>query len=208
MRISRKRRYAPVDTAPVYRFNDHIRVPRVRVIGFNGEHIGEISTEEAIAIARRDGHDLVEINPKVNPPICKIVDYGQFKYQKDKEERLKKQKQKAVEVKGIRISARIGDHDTAIRIQQSLRFFKRGDKVKIEMILRGREQAHREIAEGVMHDFIKQLGESAELIVEQEVKRQGNKITALVAGTLKANVVVDDKDESDDDEDAPETDAS
>lgn len=200
MRISRKRRYAPVDTAPVYRFNDHIRVPRVRVIGFNGEHLGDITLEEAVALARREGHDLVEINPKSNPPICKIVDYGQFKYQKDKEERLKKQKQKAIEVKGIRISARIGGHDTAIRIQQSLRFLKRGDKVKIEMILRGREQAHRELAEGVMHDFIKTLGESADLIVEQEVKRQGNKITALIAGTVKANVVVEDKDDDEDED--------
>lgn len=194
MRISRKRR-APVETGPRFRFNEHIRVPEVRVIGFNGEHIGLISTAAAIRQAQDEGHDLVEINPKANPPICKIVDYGQFKYQREKEERLKKQHQKAIEVKGIRISMRISDHDKEIRRNQSLKFLSRGDKLKLELILRGREQAHRDIAEQVMREFILDLKNHAEIIVEQEVKRQGNKITALLAGTVKEPIEDDGEDQ-------------
>lgn len=183
MRISRKRRQY-VEQKPRFRFNQMIRVPVVRVIGFSGEHLGEMRVEEAMQRAQEEGHDLAEINPKANPPICKIVNYGQFKYQKDKEERFKKQKQHAVEVKGIRISARISEHDMQTRLEQALKFLRRGDKLKIELILRGREQAHRELAEDVAHDFIRHLREHATLVIEQEVKRQGNKITALLAGTL------------------------
>lgn len=196
MRISRHRR-PPVDNKPKFRFNMMIRVPLVRVIGFNNEHLGEMRIEEAIARAQSEGHDLAEINPKAQPPICKIVDYGQFKYQKEKEERIKKQKQKAVEVKGVRISARISEHDQSVRLRQALKFMQRGDKVKIELILRGREQAHRELAEDAVHEFIAGLRKSAEITVEQEVKRQGNKITALVFGTVKPEAIQADSGEDD-----------
>ncbi len=186
MRISRKKR--PKHEQKVrYRFNQQIRVPVIRLIGLDGEHVGEMATEQAMTMAKEQGLDLVEINPKSRPPICKIVEYGQFKYQIEKEERQKRANQKAVEVKGIRISARIGEGDKEIRRKQALKFFKQGNKVKIELILRGRENAQRDRAAEIVRSFIESLRELADVNVEQDVKRQGNKFTALLAGKIKEN---------------------
>ena len=179
-----------------YRFNRHIRAEEVRVIGVNGEHVGNIPTQEAVALAESQGLDLVEINPKAQPPVCRIVEYGQFKYQQEKEERMKRAHQKATEVKGIRISARISEHDRDTRLKQSVKFLSKGNKLKLELILRGRENAQKDRAADIVKSFIVSLKEYADIIVEQEVKRQGNKFTALVGGVVKKT-----------DKKSPETDA-
>ncbi|MCX6780997.1 MAG: translation initiation factor IF-3 [Candidatus Magasanikbacteria bacterium] len=180
MRIARKR-FKPEPIKIKVRFNDMIRVPEVRVIDENGEHVGTMSTEEAQALAKERGLDLIEINPEANPPVVKILEYGQFKYQKDKEERLQKKKQKETEVKGIRLSLRIGEHDKEMRLNQAKGFFEDGNKVKVEIILRGRERQFVDGAFRVINAFIDQLKTSVPLRIEQPVTKQENKIIALLA---------------------------
>lgn len=157
-----------------------IRVPEVRVIDENGEHVGTMSTEAAQKLAQERGLDLIEINPEANPPVVKILEYGQFKYQKDKEERLQKKKQKETEVKGVRLSLRIGEHDKTLRLNQAKGFFEDGNKVKVEIILRGRERQFVENAFKVVKDFIENLNKQSPLRVEQAPTKQENKIIALL----------------------------
>lgn len=157
-----------------------IRVPEVRVIDENGDHVGTMSTAEAQRLATERGLDLIEINPEANPPVVKILEYGQFKYQKDKEERLQKKKQKETEVKGVRLSLRIGEHDKTLRLNQAKGFFDDGNKVKVEIILRGRERQFVENAFKVIKLFIEELNKTAPLRVEQAPTKQENKIIALL----------------------------
>jgi translation initiation factor IF-3 len=157
-----------------------IRVPEVRVIDENGEHVGTMSTVEAQRLADERGLDLIEINPEANPPVVKILEYGQFKYQKDKEERLQKKKQKETEVKGVRLSLRIGEHDKTLRLNQAKGFFEDGNKVKVEIILRGRERQFVENAFKVVKLFIEELNKVTPLRVEQAPTKQENKIIALL----------------------------
>lgn len=181
MRIHRHRRYKPKYKVQKYRVNEKIDVPEVRVVDDEGNALGVISTTEAITIARSKELDLVEVSPKADPPVCKILDYGAFKYQKEKEAKKQKAQSKEVDIKGIRLSVRIGDHDFNVRLKQALKFLERGDKVKIELPLRGRERAHRAVAEEVMKRFIASIRETYEIRLEQQVKFQGNRFTAIVA---------------------------
>lgn len=179
MRIARKR-FKPEPIKIKVRFNDMIRVPEVRVIDENGAHVGTMSTVEAQRLATERGLDLIEINPEANPPVVKILEYGQFKYQKDKEERLQKKKQKETEVKGVRLSLRIGEHDKTLRLNQAKGFFEDGNKVKVEIILRGRERQFVENAFKVVKLFIEELNKVSPLRVEQAPTKQENKIIALL----------------------------
>lgn len=186
MRRSRKKK--PKHVVKIfYRVNEKIRVPEVRVVGDDNEHIGVMSTDDARALAKERELDLVEINPKSRPPICKLIEYGQFKYQAEKEARTKMQNKKVGAVKGVRISARIGPGDKEIRLKQALKFFGQGNKVKVELIMRGRENAQRARAFEIVKDFIAELSTLAEVTVEQDVKQQANKITALLAGKIAEN---------------------
>lgn len=180
MRIARKR-FKPEPLKIKIRFNEMIRVPEVRLIDEEGGHGGIIPTSEALRMAQEKGMDLVEINPEAQPPVVKISDYGQFKYQKDKEERLQKKKQKETEVKGVRLSLRIGEHDKELRLNQAKGFFEDGNKVKVELILRGRERQFVDNAFRVVNDFIAELRAAVPLRVEQAASKQENKIIALLA---------------------------
>jgi len=136
-----------------FRVNQQIRVPVVFVIDENGESIGEMSISQALTMAEQAGMDVVEVNPKIQPPVVKIMDYGQFKYKKEKEAQKQKVKQKKVEIKGIRLSVRISQHDFNFRFDQAKKFLERGDKLKLELILKGRERQHPEKAEEIMKKF-------------------------------------------------------
>ena len=176
MRISRKKRPdSPI--IPIYRKNEGIRVPEVRVLGVEGENLGVMPTRDAIELARKDDMDLVEINPKGEPPVCKIIDFTHFKYQKEKEARKQKAKSHESEIKGIRLSVRISDHDLEIRVDQAEKFLGRGDKVKVEITLRGRENAKPSLAFDVIHKFKALLSTKVEVKEEQELSKQGNKVT-------------------------------
>lgn len=180
MRISRKKRPDKL-LIPHYQLNDRIRVPEIRVIDDEDNNIGVMTTKDALNLAREREMDLVEINPKANPPVCKIVDFSHFKYQKEKEARKMKAQAHETETKGIRLSIRISDHDLSVRQDQAEKFLDRGDKVKTEVILRGRENGKPELAFQVLEKFNAKIREKMELRTEQEPTKQGNKITSIIA---------------------------
>jgi len=163
-----------------YRYNQRIRVPEVRVIDDEGVARGIMSTDDARALAEERGLDLVEVSPKAEPPVCKLLDYGAFKYQKEKEMKQQKVHAKKVEVKGIRLSVKIGSGDLEIRKKQALKFLEEGQKLKIEIILRGREKAHGNIATQKIQEYIDSIAEHYELFVEQAPKRQGGNVSAII----------------------------
>lgn len=179
MRISRKKR-PDKPLIPLYKLNDKITVPEVRVLDAEGKNIGVFSTREAIEMARLQEMDLVEINPKAEPPVAQILEYGHFKYQKEKELRKQKINSHVSDIKGIRISIRISDHDLEIRTNQAKKFLERGDKVKVEMILRDRENAKIGIAFEVITAFFNKLNTAIPVRYEQTATRQGNKVTAII----------------------------
>ncbi len=160
-----------------FRVNQQIRVPVVFVIDENGVGAGEMSTQQALRMAEQAGLDVVEVNPKVQPPVVKIMDYGQFKYKKEKEAQKQKVKQKKVEIKGIRLSVRISQHDFDFRLDQAKRFLERGDKLKLELILKGRERQHPEKAEETMKRFYQALKATPNLNmeIEQGLTKQGGR---------------------------------
>ena len=162
----------------IVRYNEWIRVPQVRVIDENGKHMDVMDTVKALALAREQGMDLVEINPGANPPVVKIIGYGQFKYQKEKEMRKAKAHAKSVEVKGIRLSLRIGEHDLEVRRQQSKRFMDEGNRVRVEIILKGRERQHGALAQKIIESFVASL---AEVRIDQPFVRQGGILSMVVA---------------------------
>jgi len=128
-----------------------------------------MSVTEAIQIARSRELDLVEIAPIAKPPVCKIMDYGKYQYQQSKQDRLNKAKQKKVEVKGIRIGIRTDTHDLDFKKNQAEKFLKKGDKVKTEIVLRGREKAHQDLARKTLSDFLRTI--TIPYKMEQEIKR-------------------------------------
>lgn len=180
MRIHYKRRFQQKPLGPLYRANRQITVPEVRVIDEENKFLGVMRTEEAVRIAEERELDLVEVSPKEEPPVCKIIDYGAFKYQKDKEKRAQKAHAKKVEVKGIRLSVKMGAHDLNVRKTQALDFLEGGDKIKIEIMLRGREKAHGELATERIEQFIKSIEEKYVLFIEQPVTRQGGNVSAII----------------------------
>lgn len=179
MRISRYRRFKR-PLAPRHKVNDQISAPEVRLIDENGAHIGVMPFAEAGVLARERGYDLVEIDPKAAPPIVRMIDYGQFKYEKEKEARKQKAHAKTVEVKGVRLSVRIGEHDLGVRRTQAVGFLESGDKVQLEIVLRGREKQFHDLAAKVMHDFVASLQSAFPVKIEQPISRQGGRMTLLV----------------------------
>jgi translation initiation factor IF-3 len=161
--------------------NERIRAPELRVVTDEGEHLGILKTPEALRIAKEREIDLVVIQPKADPPVAKIIDFGKYKYEKEKEARQQKTKSKTVEVKGVRLSPRIGQHDIDVRKEQAKRFLDKGDKVKVEIILRGREKRFGDLGKQVIEDFVRQLNEDMPVKIEQPVTRQGGQLTSIVA---------------------------
>ncbi|MBT6254392.1 translation initiation factor IF-3 [Candidatus Uhrbacteria bacterium] len=184
MRIHRRRRRGQQAKAqgPVFQANEQITSEDVYVITDTGERIGEMKKEAALKLANEREVDLVMVSPKAKPPVVKLMDFGQFKYQKEKQARKQKAQSKQTETKSIRLSARIGEHDRDVRMKRALEFFKRGDKVKLEIVLRGREKAHAERGREVMEEFIKILKEvhEIEVNIEQAFTRQGARLTMVI----------------------------
>lgn len=181
MRIHRHRLRKSGLNVQKYNANERIRTLEVRVIDENGEMLGVMSTAEAIALAHQKELDLVEVSPLAKPPVCKILDHGQFRYQKEKEARKQKAQSKEVEMKTIRLSVRIGAHDMEVRQNQAGKFLDRGDKVKIELPMRGREKAHRDVAEDVINTFMEGLRAKYQLRTEQELTYQAGRFSIIVA---------------------------
>lgn len=166
----------------VYRVNQQITAQEVRLLDENGEHIGVIPFEEALRKAQEMELDLIEIEPKANPPVCKLMDYGRLKYSLEKDLRKQKARQKKVEVKGIRLSLRIGQHDLDVRLGQAQRFLEQNDKVRLEMVLRGRERQHGDLARTIIAQFIATLKEKmdANIATESPITAQGGRLNTII----------------------------
>jgi len=165
-----------------FRANESLRYPNVDLIDADGERLGVVPTAKALLLAREAGLDLVEVNPKSDPPIAKILDYGQFKYEKDKQAQKQKAKNKKTDTKCLRLSVRIGEHDFNVRQQQAKSFLRKGHKLLLELRLKGREKQHPETAREVMLKFYNQLKTDAEfdLVPEQDLTRQGGQFNMII----------------------------
>lgn len=141
--------------------------------------MGVIPLEKAIALAAEKETDLVEVSPNTNPPVCRLMDYGKYLYRQSKIEQKHKKTQKKVEVKGIRLSLRTGDHDLEVKARKAQEFIKERNLVKVQLIFRGRENAHESIGRAKMVRFAEMLKESVK--VEEAAKRQGNSLIMILA---------------------------
>jgi len=150
----------------------------VQLIDETGKPRGVVSTFDAMNMAREAGLDLVEVNPTARPPIAKIMDFGQFQYKQQKLERQARAKAKKTEIKGIRLSLNIGQHDLDVRKKQADKFLAGGNQVRLEIILRGREKAKGDFARGVLEKFIALFGDS--VAVQVPFSRQGGRLSMQI----------------------------
>ena len=158
--------------------NDDIRVKEVRVIGSDGEQIGILKTDEAREIAYEKGMDLVLISPQAEPPVCRIMDYGKYRFERDKRQKEAKKKQQIVKVKEVQLSCRIDTHDFETRVNHARRFLEGGDKVKVSIRFRGREMAHPELGTTIMQRFTESVAGYG--TVEKQPKLEGRSMTMFV----------------------------
>ena len=180
MRIHRHRQRKPKFQIPQFNVNEKILAPEVRVILPDGEH-AVMKTADAVMQARAQELDLIEVSPKANPPVCRMMDFGSFKYQKEKEAKKQRVTAKEVEIKGIRLSVRIGEGDMDVRRKQAIKFLEKGSKIRIELILRGREKAYRDRAIEVVNQFIELLKQDFDLRVESAPRMMGGRLQTIVS---------------------------
>jgi translation initiation factor IF-3 len=154
-----------------HRINDRIRVPKVKVVDENGVMLGEMPTQQAITIARERGYDLVEVAAEARPPVCKLLDYGKYKYEQKKKQNKSKSKQHVQQVKEVRLRPLTGEHDLMTKLKKAQEMLLEGDKVLITIFFRGREQAHKEHGRAMMERIRKELDEVAK--VEHEISMTG-----------------------------------
>ena len=152
------------------RSNNKIRAEKVRVVDHEGEMLGVLPIEDAISKARAVGLDLVEVSPNAEPPVCKIIDFGKYKYELQKRAAEAKKKQKTVEIKEIKIRPNIGDHDYGIKLKALAKFIEAGNKVKVSMRFRGREIAKQEIARDMFLRVKEDTEEYAKIEVEPKME--------------------------------------
>ncbi len=158
-------------------------MPEVRVIGSKGENLGVIPTQEARRLAQSEGLDLVEVNPKAHPPVCKIMDYGRFKYEEKKRQSEARKKQKQVALKEIKLRPKTDDHDVEFKTNHVRRFLEAGDKVKITVRFRGREITHPETARRQIDIIVEAVDDLG--FVEQPPRMEGRTMTTIIAPRVK-----------------------
>ena len=167
------------DTGKRLRVNDQIRNSPVRLIGEGDEAVGVIATSEAKQRARDAGLDLVEVSPNGDPPVCKIMDYGKWKYAQQKKEQKAKSHAKKSELKGMRLRPNIDSHDLGLKVKKAREFLEDGDKVQFVMLFRGRQMAHRDLARNTMMGVFEDLEDVGK--IEQAPKMMGRRMTMLLA---------------------------
>ena len=151
--------------------NEQVRDREVRVISSNGEQLGIMSSKEAMKLAREAELDLVKIAPNAKPPVCKIIDYGKYRYELARKEKEAKKKQKTIDVKEVRLSPNIDKNDLNTKINQARKFLTHGDKVKVTLRFRGRELAHVEQTKGILDEFAEKLSDIA--VIDKPAKFEG-----------------------------------
>ena len=159
--------------------NEQIRDKEVRVIGEDGEQLGIMSAKDAMKLAREAELGLVKIAPTAKPPVCKIVDYGKYRYEQMRKEKEAKKKQKTIDIKEVRFSPNIDTNDLNTKINQARKFLSKGDKVKVSIRFRGRELAHTEIGIDILNNFAAQLEDVA--VVEKPAKVEGRSMVMFLA---------------------------
>ena len=161
------------------RVNEQIEAEKVRVVNADGEMVGVISKEEGIEIAFEAGLDLVEVSPNADPPVCKVLDYGKYKYEAQKKANEARKKQKVIDVKEIKMRPGIDEHDYQVKMRSVRRFLDEGDKVKMTIRFHGREMAHQELGMKVLDRVREDVDELAK--VEQFPKSEGRLMTMVIA---------------------------
>jgi len=181
--IGRRPHNAPPqrDTGP--RINDRIRSSEIRLIGAEGENVGVVTPERAMVMAEEAGLDLVEISPNANPPVCKIMDYGKFKYETQKKEAEARKKQKTIEIKEIKFRPNTDNHDYGVKMKNVFKFLENGDKVKITLRFRGREMAHQELGRQLLERVAEDTKEHGK--VENFPKMEGRQMVMLIGPMSK-----------------------
>ena len=163
---------------PEVRVNERIRVPQVRVIGDDGAQIGVLPVREALALAQSKSLDLVEVSPTARPPVCRIMDYGKFKYEQNRRARKAKKKQHQMQLKEIKMRPKIEDHDYDFKVQHARDFLTSRDKVKVTVTFRGREMAHQDIGMKLIQQVIADLADVAS--VESPPRSEGKQLNAVL----------------------------
>lgn len=169
--------FTPTREGP--RVNDEIAVMRVRLVDERGNMVGIVGRNDALSMASDVGLDLVEIAPNADPPVCKILDFGKYKYEEQKKKNEARKKQKIIEVKEIKLRPSIDDHDYDVKMRSMVKFIEEGDKVKVTMRFRGRELAHQELGMDVLVRVKDDLDEIAK--VEQMPRMEGRQMTMVVS---------------------------
>lgn len=154
--------------------NEQIRDKEIRLIGENGEQLGILPVKDAMKLAQEANLDLVKIAPTAKPPVCKIIDYGKYRYELARKEKEAKKKQKVTDVKEVRLSPNIDENDLRTKANQARKFITKGDKVKVALRFRGREMAHMNASKEILDDFFKILDDIA--VVEKPTKLEGRNI--------------------------------
>lgn len=158
--------------------NEQIRDKEIRLIGENGEQLGIMSARDALKIAKEAELDLVKIAPAAKPPVCKIIDYGKYRYELARREKEAKKKQKTVEVKEVRLSPNIEENDLNTKVNMARKFISKGNKVKVTLKFRGREMAHMQSTKHVLNDFAQKLLDIA--VIEKPAKLEGKSIMMVL----------------------------
>ncbi len=158
--------------------NEQIRDKEVRVVSESGEQLGIMSSRDAMKLAREAELDLVKIAPKAQPPVCKIIDYGKYKYELARKEKEAKKKQKTVEVKEVRLSPNIDTNDLNTKMNNAKKFITKGNKVKVTLRFRGREMAHMQQSKHILDDFAEMLADVA--VIEKPAKQEGRSMSMVL----------------------------
>ncbi len=164
--------------------NGAIRAANVRVIDEDGSQLGVLSRNEALNLAAERGLDLVEVSPNADPPVCKIVDWGKYNYQKTKQQQKNKQNAKALEVKQMRFGLKISDHDLGVKLKKVTGFLEAGHKVKLTVFFRGRENAHKDLGFKLAEKVIEGFGES--IVVDQQPQLSGKQLSFVIRSNINA----------------------
>lgn len=173
-----------IATDKTNRINAEIRIPEVRLIGVDGEQLGIVKTAEALRLAEQEGIDLVEIAPNAEPPVCRIMDYGKFKYQEQKRQQEAKAKQKIIQVKEVKFRPATDEGDYQVKLRNLKRFIEDGDKAKVTLRFRGREMAHQELGMRVLERVRDDMAELVQ--VEAMPKLEGRQMVMVLAPKRKA----------------------
>jgi len=161
------------------RINEEIRIREVRVTDANGEQLGIMLTRDALRLAEEQHLDLVEIAPKARPPVCRIMDFGKYRYEQQKRDKEARKKQKVITIKEVKLRPNIEQHDFEVKLKNAQRFIEEGNKVKVTVMFRGRELSHPELGNAVLDKISQALAES--VTVERNAKLEGKNMTMILS---------------------------